>query len=75
MLATPVNLWRDAAILGQRCRRYGINAGSLDLVIACVAEHHDADLVTFDADFVQIARVSMLRVTRLIRPSDTSESN
>jgi len=68
MLSTPVNLWSEAAALGQRCRRNGISAGSLDLLIASVALHHDADLVTFDADFDRIATVSTLRVTRLHRP-------
>lgn len=57
MLSTPVNLWSEAAILGQRCRRHGITTGSLDLLIATIALHHDAELVTFDADFEQIATV------------------
>jgi predicted nucleic acid-binding protein len=68
MLTTPVNLWSEAAALGQRCRRHGISAGSLDLLIASVALHHDAELVTFDADFEQIATVSTLRVTWLPPP-------
>jgi len=68
MLSTPASLWRDAADLGQRCRRNGVTAGSLDLLIASVAMHHDAELITFDADFEQIATVSTLRVTRLTRP-------
>jgi predicted nucleic acid-binding protein len=70
MLATPVNLWSEAEILGQRCRRHGITAGSLDLLIASVAQYHDAELVTFDADFEQIATVSTLRVTLLRRPAE-----
>jgi predicted nucleic acid-binding protein len=69
MLATPVDLWSEAATLGQRCRREGITAGSLDLLIACVALHHGAELVTFDADFEQIASISPLRVVRLQRPT------
>jgi len=67
MLVTPANLWSDAADLGKRCRRSGITAGSLDLLIATVALHHDAELVTFDSDFEQIATVSMLRMTLLRR--------
>jgi hypothetical protein len=31
--------------------------------------HHNAELVTFDADFERIAAVSSLRLTRLVRPS------
>jgi predicted nucleic acid-binding protein len=69
MLLTPATLWSNAALLGQRCRERGITAGSLDLLIAAIAIHHDAELVTFDSDFEQIARVSTLRVQRLRRPS------
>jgi predicted nucleic acid-binding protein len=68
-LTTPTNLWGEATALGQRCRRHGITAGSIDLLIACVALHHDAELVTFDAGFAQIATVSTLRVTQLSRPA------
>jgi predicted nucleic acid-binding protein len=42
--------------------------GSLDLLIASTALHHDAELVTFDDDFEQIASASSLRVKRLHRP-------
>jgi predicted nucleic acid-binding protein len=45
-----------------------VTVGSLDLLIASVAVHHDAELITFDADFEQIATVATLRVTRLMRP-------
>ena len=69
MLATPPTLWQDAADLGRRCRQRGINAGSLDLLVASTALYHDAELVTFDSDFERIARVCGLRVTRLQRPS------
>ncbi|HEV7241695.1 MAG TPA: PIN domain nuclease [Thermoanaerobaculia bacterium] len=68
MLSTPATLWSDAAELGQHCRRRGISVGSLDLLIASTALHHDAELVTFDADFEQIASTSSLRVKRLHRP-------
>jgi len=68
-LTTPTNLWGEATALGRRCRRHGVTPGSIDLLIACVALHHDAELVTFDAGFAQIATVSTLRVTRLTRPA------
>ncbi len=68
MLATPATLWRDAVDLGRLCRRRGINAGSLDLLVASTALHHNVELVTFDADFVQIASVCNLRVNHLLRP-------
>ncbi len=67
LLATPPLLWRDAARLGQQCRDQGIIAGSLDLLIASLALHHDAELITFDTDYQAIARASGLRVLLLSR--------
>ena len=67
LLTTPPLLWRDAARLGQQCRDQGINAGSLDLLIASMAIHHEAELITFDRDYVAIARASDLRVVLLSR--------
>lgn len=69
MLPTPPDIWIAAAELGQRCRRAGIVAGPLDLLIATVAIHHQADLVTFDRGFERIASVSDLRVNVLERPT------
>jgi predicted nucleic acid-binding protein len=69
MLLSPSTLWSDAAGLGRRCRENGLTPGSLDLLIATVAMHHGAELLTFDADFEGIARVSALQVTYLRRPS------
>ncbi len=68
LLATPADLWSQAARLGRSCRRAGVNAGSLDLVIAAVVQHHDAELVTFDADFEEIGRATGIRVNLLKRP-------
>lgn len=67
LLSTPPLLWRDAARLGQACRDQGFTAGSLDLVIAALAIHHDAELITFDGDYEAIARHSTLRVIGLSR--------
>lgn len=68
LLSTPDRLWRDATHLGQQCRAAGFNAGSLDLVIAALCIHHEAELITFDADYLAIARSSKLRVHHLLRP-------
>jgi len=68
LLATPENLWQQAIDLGQACRQIGRTLLSLDLLIAAVALHHNAVLVTFDADFETIASVSALRLNRLTRP-------
>ena len=72
LLPTPRDLWTRAATLGQRCRGKGITAGSLDLLIVAVAIHHQADLITFDADFQTIAQVCNLRVKLLQRPGRSS---
>src|SRR5258708_5838786 len=61
LLATPVDLWSRSAELGRSCRRAGLSAGSLDLLIAAVALYHAAELVTFDADFQKIGSLSPLR--------------
>jgi predicted nucleic acid-binding protein len=67
LLQTPAHLWRDATRLGQQCRAAGFSAGSLDLVIAALCIHYDAELITFDADYLSIARTSKLRVHHLER--------
>jgi predicted nucleic acid-binding protein len=67
-LPTPADLWMQAAAVGQACRRKNISASSLDLLIASVAIHHAAEVVTFDDDFQKIATVSSLRVKLLARP-------
>lgn len=68
-MKTPDDLWTAAAKLGQRCRKKGVTAGSLDLLIVSVALHHDAELVTFDSDFESIAKACDLRVKLLNRPA------
>ena len=67
-LPTPAKLWRDAATLGQTCRDSGHTAGSLDLIIATIALHHEAELITLDKDYSAIAKLSPLRVQLLTRP-------
>ena len=69
LLQTPDDLWSSAATLGQRCRKKGINAGSLDLLIVTVAIHHQAELITFDRDFQNITRACDLRLKLLQRPN------
>ncbi len=64
-LSTPPTLWRDATQLGSACRAKGVNAGSQDLLIAASAIHHQAELITFDADFLAISRCTGLRLQLL----------
>jgi predicted nucleic acid-binding protein len=68
-LSTPADLWQRAIYLGQACRQIGQTVLSLDLLVAAVALHHNALLVSFDADFEAIASVSELRLQRLERPA------
>ena len=67
-LTTPADLWQRAIGLGQACRQFGRTVFSIDLLVAAVALHHNALLVSFDADFEAIASVSELRLQRLDRP-------
>ncbi|MCX5950789.1 MAG: PIN domain-containing protein [Cyanobacteria bacterium] len=68
-LHTPTDLWQQAIDLGQACRQIGRTVLSLDLLVAAVALHHNAVLVSFDTDFEAIASVSELRLQRLERPA------
>ncbi len=68
LLKTPATLWRDAASLGRRCRDKGVNIGSMDLMIAALAHHNKAEIVTFDADYARIAEISGIKVMLLERP-------
>lgn len=68
-LPTPDDLWAKAARLGQACRRKSIVVGSLDLLIATIALEHRAEVVTFDADYREIASASQLQVKLLQRPT------
>jgi predicted nucleic acid-binding protein len=68
LLDSPANLWSSGVELGRACRRIGVVAGSIDLLIATIAIHHGAELVTVDDDFQQIAAVSDLRIRLLKRP-------
>ena len=67
-LTTPADLWQRAIDLGQACRQFGRTVFSIDLLVAAVALHHSALLLSFDTDFEAIASVSELRLQRLDRP-------
>lgn len=69
VLSAPASLWTAAATLGQLCRQQGITIQSLDLLIASIAEHHGATLITFDGCFQNIAAISKLQVKLLQRPA------
>ena len=67
LLASPPALWSDAASLGRACRGIGATVLSLDLLIAAIALHHQATVVSFDRDFAAIAQVSALKLHLLER--------
>jgi predicted nucleic acid-binding protein len=52
----------DAAELRNRCRRAGLQLGTIDAVIAQLCIRHDLILLTTDNDFVLAARYCDLRV-------------
>jgi predicted nucleic acid-binding protein len=55
-LQSPADQWERAITLGQACRQVGRTALSLDLLVAAMALHHNAVLVSFDTDFEAIIR-------------------
>ena len=52
----------DAAELRNRCRRAGVQMGTIDALIAQLCVRHDLTLVTTDGDFVLAAKHCPLRV-------------
>ena|SRR5665213_254050 len=68
LLASPPDLWSVGVDLGRACRRNGFTIGSIDLLIATIALHHGAEIITFDADFQKIASMSNLRLQLLKYP-------
>ena len=52
----------DAAELRNRCRRAGLQIGTIDAVIAQLCIRHQLKLLTTDNDFVLAARYCALRV-------------
>ncbi|NNN17878.1 MAG: type II toxin-antitoxin system VapC family toxin [Thermoplasmata archaeon] len=49
----------DAARLGGECARRGSSVGSLDLIVAAVAKHHRATILTKDSDFSRIPGIAV----------------
>ena len=57
----------DAADLRNRCRRAGLQIGTIDAVIAQLCMRHQLKLLTTDNDFVLAARHCTLRVWKAVR--------
>ena len=52
----------SAADLRNRCRRNGVQIGTIDALLAQLCIRHDLTMLTTDADFRRIATYSTLRV-------------
>jgi predicted nucleic acid-binding protein len=52
----------DAAELRNRCRRAGVQIGTIDALLAQLCLRHDLTMLTADGDFRQIAGQSSLRI-------------
>jgi hypothetical protein len=52
----------SAAALRNRCRRSGVQVGTIDALLAQLAIRHDLTLLTTDKDFEQVAKFTELRV-------------
>jgi predicted nucleic acid-binding protein len=52
----------DAADLRNRCRRSGIQVGTIDALLAQLCIREDLELLTTDRDFDRVARHSALRL-------------
>jgi predicted nucleic acid-binding protein len=57
-IGQPSELWEQAGELGSSLKRRGHNVKTLDLLIAIHAISHDVPLLSADADFALIARLS-----------------
>lgn len=52
----------EAAALRNRCRRRGVQVGTIDALIARLCLRHDLGLLTTDDDFFHLSRIAPLRL-------------
>ena len=52
----------EAAALRKRCRRHGVQLGTIDALLARLCLHHDLEMLTTDGDFHHAARHTPLQV-------------
>jgi predicted nucleic acid-binding protein len=67
-LSTPPGLWPSATSLAANLCDAGVRIPPMDLLISAICIHHKVTLVTFDAHFQDVARLSKLQVEILLRP-------
>jgi len=58
-----------AADLRNSCRRNGLQVGTIDALIAQICIRHELTLLTTDRDFIDVARLSPLKLWRPIHLS------
>ena len=64
-LDDPPDLWPRVAAARYRLARKGFQASVADTIVAVVAHHHRASLLTRDAHFVLMARTLPLKLVRV----------
>ena len=64
LLAPDRQDYIDAADLRNRCRRAGVQVGTIDALLAQLCIRHDLTLLTTDSDFTLAAKHCALRVWR-----------
>ncbi len=52
----------DAANLRNRCRRRGVQLGTIDALLAQLCTRHDLTMLTTDQDFSRVAQLASMRV-------------
>ncbi|MBW2525511.1 MAG: PIN domain-containing protein [Deltaproteobacteria bacterium] len=53
-----------AAELRNRCRRKGVQVGTIDALIAQLCVHHELKLLTTDHDFFRLARIVPIQLAK-----------
>lgn len=64
LLTTDRSLHVEAAEIRDRCRRSGVQIGTVDALLAGLCIRHQLDMLSTDRDFVHVARVVPLSLWR-----------
>jgi predicted nucleic acid-binding protein len=61
--------YREASAISRQARSKGISLTTIDTLIAAIALEHNASLFSLDQDFIQVARLTPLRLYPLPDPA------